>query len=179
MTETTVDIKIESSSSNILSNDPLAALVQRNFDEVGGFTYTEKEKEFALALQKSLPPGGAAKLDTAQAVEPAAVASANTPSASTDAGDVSWNVPTIGFVAATFVPGVVPHTWQAAASAGMSIGQDGMLVASKVLASTAVDLFNNPQLVEAAKADFEKKITGRSYTSAIPANEKPDLNYRN
>jgi aminobenzoyl-glutamate utilization protein B len=95
-------------------------------------------------LQRSLPPGGAISLDTTQTIESLAVASASAPSASTDVGDVSWNVPTIGFLAATFVPGVVPHTWQAAASAGMSIGQDGMLVASRALAITAVNLFTDP-----------------------------------
>ena len=178
MTETTVDIQIESSSSNILPNDPLASLAQKNLEEVGGFTYTEQEKEFALALQKTLPPEGALSLDATQEVESLAKATANSPSASTDVGDVSWNVPTIGFLAASFVPGVVPHTWQAAASAGMSIGQDGMLVASRALALTAVDLFTDPSLVQAAKADFQKKLIGKTYESAIPADQLPQLNYR-
>ena len=113
MTETTVDIKIESSSSNILPNVPLAALAQKNLEEVGGFTYTETQKEFALSLQKTLPPGGALSLDLTKEVESLSDATAHSPSASTDVGDVSWNVPTIGFLAAAFVPGVVPHTWQA------------------------------------------------------------------
>lgn len=178
MTETTVDIKIETSSSNILANDALAVAAQKNLEEVGGFTYTEKEKEFALTLQKTLPPGGAISLDATQTVVPLALSSANAPSASTDVGDVSWNVPTIGFLAATFVPGVVPHTWQAAASAGMSIGQDGMMVASRALAITTVDLLTDPQLVQAAKTDYQKKIAGKTYESAIPANQKPNIDYR-
>jgi aminobenzoyl-glutamate utilization protein B len=175
MTETTVDIKIESSSSNILANNALAAIAQKNLEEVGGFTYTDKQKEFALALQKSLPPGGALSLDMTKSVVPLPQSEATPLSASTD---VSWSVPTIGFLAATFVPGVVPHTWQAAATAGMSIGQDGMMVASRALAITAVDLFTDPALVQAAKADFQKKLTGKSYESAIPLNQKPEINYR-
>jgi aminobenzoyl-glutamate utilization protein B len=178
MTDTTVDIKIESSSSNILANDALAPLAQRNLDEVGGFTYTEAEKTFALDLQKSLPPGGALDVASTKSIVPLAVSEATPTSASTDVGDVSWNVPTIGFVAATFVPGVVPHTWQAAATAGMSIGQDGMMVASRALALTAIDLFTDPKLVQAAKADFEKKMAGKSYVSSIPADQKPNPNYR-
>jgi len=178
MTETTVDVSIEASSSNILPNRPLAQLAQKALEEAGGFTYNPQEKEFALALQKSLPPGGALPLDTTQAIVPLATADANAPSASTDVGDVSWNVPTIGFLAATFVPGVVAHTWQAAASAGMSIGQDGMLVASRALALTAVDLFTDPALVAAAKSDFQQQLTGKTYASAIPAGEMPPLDYR-
>ena len=102
----------------------------------------------------------------------------NQPAASTDVGDVSWNVPTIGFVAATFVPGVVPHTWQAAACAGMSIGQKGMLVAARSLAVTGADLFASPQLIAAAKDDFARKMAGKTYKSEIPAGQKPPLDYR-
>src|SRR6202021_1613417 len=89
----------------------------------------------------------------------------NEPDASTDVGDVSWNVPTIGFSAATFVPGVVPHTWQAAATAGMSIGQKGMIVAARALAITGADLFSNPQLVLDAKSDFRRQLEGKKYES--------------
>jgi aminobenzoyl-glutamate utilization protein B len=87
-------------------------------------------------------------------------------------------VPTIGFTTATFVPGVAAHTWQAAASAGMSIGQDGMVIASKALALTAIDLFANPELVLSAKADFDRKLAGKTYKSPIPMGQKPLINYR-
>jgi aminobenzoyl-glutamate utilization protein B len=103
----------------------------------------------------------------------------NAAAASTDVGDVSWNVPTIGFETATFVPGVVAHTWQAAASAGMSIGQKGMIVAAKALALTGADLFADHQLVLDAKSDFERQLQGKTYLSAIPAGQTPPLNYRN
>ena len=77
-----------------------------------------------------------------------------------------------------FVPGVSAHTWQATASTGMSIGQDGMVIASKALALTAIDLFNHPDLIQAAKADFDRKLAGKTYESAIPAGQKPLLDYR-
>ena len=93
-------------------------------------------------------------------------------------GDVSWNVPTIGFLTATFVPGVGAHTWQAAASAGTSIGQKGMIVAAKALAVTAADLFSNRQLISDAKTDFQRQIQGKPYKSVIPAGQTPPLRYR-
>jgi aminobenzoyl-glutamate utilization protein B len=102
----------------------------------------------------------------------------NAPSASTDVGDISWEVPTIGYTSATFVPGVAAHTWQAAASAGMSIGQDGMLVSARSLALLGADLFSRPDVVAAAKADLAAQLKTKSYTSAIPAGQKPPLNYR-
>ncbi len=134
--------------------------------------------EFALALQKTLPPGGALNLNQTNIIQPLRPFDPNAPSASTDVGDVSWNVPTIGFGTATFVPGVAAHTWQAAASAGTTIGQDGMVIASKALALTAIDLFLTPSLVTAAQADFHKQLEGKTYESAIPLTQKPLIGYR-
>ena len=96
-------------------------------------------------------------------------------SASTDVGDVSWNVPTINFNAATFVPGTAPHTWQSAACAGTSIGRKGMLVAARTLALSALELLDKPQEIEAAKADFAKRKAGRSWMTRIGADAKPPL----
>jgi aminobenzoyl-glutamate utilization protein B len=178
MTETTVDVKIVSSDANIIPNDALAKVAQKNLAELGGFRYTAEEKHFAEELQKSLPPGAAGDLDSTAVAGPLRVADPNAPSASTDVGDISWNVPTIGFAAATFVPGVAPHTWQATACAGMTIGQKGMLVAAKALAITGADLFSNPQLIQDAKDDFQRQLKGKTYQSAIPVGQKPPLNYR-
>jgi len=178
MTETTLDAKILGSDNNIVANDALAKLAQKHLEEVGGFRYTAEEKHFAEQLQKSLPPGGAGDPASTASVEPLRPFDPNQPAASTDVGDVSWNVPTISFTAATFVPGVVAHTWQAAACAGMSIGQNGMLVAAKALAITGADLFSNPQLIRDAKKDFAHQLAGKTYKSEIPSGQKPPLDYR-
>jgi aminobenzoyl-glutamate utilization protein B len=176
MTETTLDVREIGGDTNVLPNDVLAKAAQRNLEEVGGFHYTAEEKQFAEELQKSLPAGEGGKLDSTAAVLPLGVRAGQ---ASTDAGDVSWNVPTIGFRTATFVPGVVAHTWQAAASSGMSIGQKGMIVAAKALAATGADLFADRQLISDAKADFRKQMNGHTYESVIPEYQKPPLGYRN
>jgi aminobenzoyl-glutamate utilization protein B len=97
---------------------------------------------------------------------------------STDVGDVSWVVPTIGLGAATWVPGTSAHSWQAVAAGGTSIGKKGMMVAAKTLASTAMDLFKNPKLIEDATAEFKKR-TGETFKyKALLGDRKPALNYR-
>jgi aminobenzoyl-glutamate utilization protein B len=178
MTETTVETKIDSTDANIISNDALARVAQKDLEEVGGYKYTPEEVHFAENLQKSLPPEFAGNLESTASVMPLRPIDPNAPSASTDVGDVSWNVPTIGFGAATFVPGVAAHSWQATACAGMSIGQRGMVIAAKAIALTAEDLFADPKLVEAAKADFAKQMVGKTYTSQIPMDQKAPLDYR-
>jgi aminobenzoyl-glutamate utilization protein B len=178
MTGTTVDVKIINADSNIIGNGPLAADAQKNLEEVGGYTMTAEQKEFSLKLQKTLGIETVPSLDQTSIIPPLAPTDPSAPSGSTDVGDISWTVPTMGFMTAAFVPGVAAHTWQAAASTGMSIGQDGMMIASKALALTAVDLFTTPQLIQAAKTDFAKQLAGKTYLSAIPNGQKPPLDYR-
>jgi aminobenzoyl-glutamate utilization protein B len=99
-------------------------------------------------------------------------------SASTDVGDVSWNVPTAQLVTATYVPGTPGHSWQSTACSGMSIGRKGMMVAAKTLALTAMDLFTDPGQVQAARASFIKRRGSLEYRSRIPADHQPPLNFR-
>lgn len=178
MTDTRLETKIIGGDANILGNDVLAKVAQRNLEQVGGLRYTQQERQFALDLQKTLPPEGVRPLETSAKVEPLTPFDPNAPAASTDVGDVSWNVPTIGFNTATFVPGVAAHTWQAAASAGMSIGQRGMVVAAKAMALTGADLLASPQLVTDARNEFERQLQGKKYRSFIPEGQKPPLDYR-
>jgi aminobenzoyl-glutamate utilization protein B len=177
MTETTLEIRELIGDSNVLPNDALARLAQRNLEEVGGFRYTAEERQFAQELQKSAEVAG--DLESTAVIQPLRRPDPNDPSASTDVGDVSWNVPTIGFRTATSVPGVGNHTWAAAASAGMSIGQKGMIVAAKALAITGADLFSDRQSVLDARADFQRQLNGSTYRSVIPVGQKPPLDYRN
>src|SRR5260370_44418 len=132
-------------------NSPLS---QEHAEELGGHKLSPKETNFALELHKSLPEGGAGSLDLTQVIQPLRPIDPNAPSASTDVGDVSWTVPTIGFVAATFVPGVAPHTWQATATAGLTIGQNRMLLAPKALAITASAPLPDPNFVTSCHDTF-------------------------
>jgi aminobenzoyl-glutamate utilization protein B len=178
MTETTVDFKVISSDANVLPNAPLAALAQKELEEVGGFTYTPEQKQFAEELQKTLPPTAAGHLDQTSLIMPLVLPDPNRPSASTDVGDISWFVPTIGFTSATFVPGSSAHTWQAAAAAGMSIGQGAMLISAKSIALLGADLYAHPEVIAAAKADLQSQLKTMTYKTAIPEGQKPPLRYR-
>lgn len=178
MTETTVDVNIVSSDANIVPNTPLATLAQKELEEVGGFTYSAEEAKYATELQKSLPASASGNLEQTARIVPLKPYDPNAGGASTDVGDVSWEIPTIGFTSATFVPGVAAHTWQATATTGMSIGQEGMLISAKSLALLGADLYAHPEVIVAAKADFAQFKKTHSYTSQIPAGQKPPINYR-
>ena len=172
--ETRMETEFIDSSYNILPNDALAALVDKNIRMVGGVTYTKEEQAFAETIRKTLPDRSRA-IGSQERIESPAEGNG---SASTDAGDVSWTLPMAAMGAATFVPGVPSHSWQSAACAGTSIGRKGMVVAAKTLVLTAVDLYTDPKQIEAAKASFEKRRAGYEYRSRVPADHKPPLNYR-
>jgi aminobenzoyl-glutamate utilization protein B len=173
-TETKFALEIVNSSYTILPNDSLAKLLDKNLREVGGVNYTSDETAFAEELRKSLP-GEISPLDHAMTILKPEDGVSN---GSTDVGDVSWVVPTGGFGTATFVPGSPGHSWQSTASSGHSIGRKGMVNAAKVLALSAMDLFNDAKLITDAKANFEKRRGAKTYQSRLPASQKPPLTYR-
>jgi aminobenzoyl-glutamate utilization protein B len=159
--------------ANVLPNDALAEVLGRAMQKAGGYEYTPNEKAFAVDLQKTLVGAvhspGPEKVNTEM--------TEGSGSASTDAGDVSWVVPTAQFTAATFVPGVSPHSWQAAACAGTSIARKGMVVAARTLAVAGLELFQNPAELKAARDAYEKRLAGRKWTTRIPADGKPPYDY--
>jgi aminobenzoyl-glutamate utilization protein B len=159
--------------ANVLPNDILAEVLGRAMRKAGGYELTPDERQFTEAIQKTLgapvrgPGPEKVQVDKSEGISPA----------STDVGDVSWVVPTAQFTAATMAPGVALHTWQAAACAGSSIGRKGMVVAARTLALAGVELFEQPAEVQAAKAAFGKRLAGRHWTTRIPADGKPPLDY--
>jgi aminobenzoyl-glutamate utilization protein B len=174
-TETRMEMELIDSNYNVLPNDALTSLVDRNLHLVGGVTYTREEEAFAERIRKTLPAEGARPLGSQEGIMAPLDGYF---SASSDVGDVSWVVPTAALDTATWVPGIPAHSWQSTACSGMSIGRKGMVVAAKTLALTAMDLFTDPAELKAARASFEKRRAGHEYQSRLPADHKPPLNYR-
>ncbi|MCG3145338.1 MAG: p-aminobenzoyl-glutamate hydrolase subunit B [Gammaproteobacteria bacterium] len=174
-TETRMEMELVASVYNELPNEPLAKLVDKNLRRVGGVKYTTEEQAFAEKLRQTFPLDGALPLGSQEHTQQM---ESGVSSGSTDVSDVSWIVPTTEFRAATYVPGTPGHSWQSAACSGYSIGRKGMVVAAKTLALSAVDLMQDAKLIEAARADFNKRRAGHEYRSRIPINQKPPLNYR-
>ncbi|HEX4947852.1 MAG TPA: amidohydrolase [Blastocatellia bacterium] len=174
-TETRMEMQLVNSVYNLLPNDALTMLLDKNLRRVGGMKYTAEEQAFAEKLRQTFQPEGALPLGSEEQVMPV---EADLGSGSTDVADVSWTVPTAQFTTATYVPGTPGHSWQSTACAGSSIGRKGMLIAAKTLALSALDLMTDPKQIAAARASFDKRRAGHEYKSRIPASQKPPLNYR-
>ena len=93
--------------------------------------------------------------------------------ASTDYGNVSWNVPSICFSCTCFAAGTALHSWPAVAQGKSSIAHKGMHNAAAVMALSAVKIFEDPALVAKAKEDFITAKGEETYTCILPDNVKP------
>ncbi|MCR8634330.1 hypothetical protein [Paenibacillus radicis (ex Xue et al. 2023)] len=92
---------------------------------------------------------------------------------STDVGDVSWLVPTGQVYVMTCAFRTMPHSWQMVAQGESSIAHKGLLLAGKVMASSAIEAMLNPEIIEKAKAEHKERLEGEVYQSLIPLGTKP------
>lgn len=174
-TGTTYDYEMIGGTHDLLPNITLQKIMYDNLKGIGGITYNQQEKEFANEMAESL---GREEIDFNAAKKIQEFKTESRAYASTDVGDVSYAVPTAGIYTATWVPGSAGHSWQAVAAGGTSIGEKGMMVAAKTMSLTAMNLFEDTNLIKEAKKEFLKR-RGK-YFEYIPllGNREPALDYR-
>jgi aminobenzoyl-glutamate utilization protein B len=163
MTGTKYETKLISGIYEILVNRTGAEIMQENLETLGEISYTDEEITYANAILKEAGKpqlGINGKVTPIQETLPAQ-------GGSTDVGDVSQVVPTIRMSATVAADGGPWHSWAVVACTGMSIGHKGMIYAAKALSMTMADLYKNPKLVEAVKADYKKNKTSEPYKPRI------------
>ena len=175
-TGTTVEYEIIGGTHDLLINKSLAEVMQKNLEKTGGVVYTAEEIEFGKKIQATFTTPSEDSINSAAIIKPLKVES-DAGGGSTDVGDVSYALPTVGLRAATWVPGTSAHSWQAVAAGGTEIGTKGMIVAAKTMTLTAIDLYLHPELIQKANEEF-KKAKGNYEYKALLGDRKPALNYR-
>jgi aminobenzoyl-glutamate utilization protein B len=167
-----VDYKITLVSGiyEVLVNRTGGDLITKNLGLLGPMSYTPEEVSFAKKIQEST---GKPQVGLHTKVEPLEDTDPNAGGGSTDVGDVSWVVPTIRLSVATAPIGTPWHSWAVVACGGMSIGHKGMLHASKTLAMTMTDLFDDPKKLEAVKAEYKQTRGDAPYKGMIPDGPPP------
>lgn len=183
MTETSVKVQITAGYSNILTNNALQDVMYENMRRVGPPAFDEADYEFAKELRRialtdenvlasvaardislkdkilhdSLLPLGTDQFDLG----------------STDVGDVSWIVPTAQCYTACFAIGTPFHAWQLVTQGNLPAAHKGMILAAKVMASSAADCIRNPEIITRAKAELKQQTGGRPYLCPIPLDVTP------
>ncbi|MEM7485193.1 MAG: amidohydrolase [Bacteroidota bacterium] len=161
-----VDYKISLVSGiyETLVNRSGGEIMQKNLELLGPIMYTEEETVFGKAIQKAT---GKPEIGMDSEIKPLRETEENPGGGSTDVGDVSWNVPNIN-LGVTVAPKDTPwHSWAVVACGAMSIGHKGMIYASKAMAMTMTDLFENPKLVEKVKEEYKTRKGDEKYEAMI------------
>ncbi|MEM7220240.1 MAG: amidohydrolase [Pseudomonadota bacterium] len=173
-TGTTMTFEVMHGNYPVLPNEALARMVHSKMTAIGGYEYDAAELDFARRIYATLlQPGG--RIGGQRTVQPFAIGHSM---GSTDVGDVSWLVPTVGFSTATWVPGTAAHSWQAVAAGGMSIGHKGTLMAAKVLAAAGKELYANQRLRREARAELLRRRGADFEYAALLGDREPPLDYR-
>lgn len=192
MTDTAFDRVFIDGTAELVPNFVLEALLYRNFQEAELPQYTDQERSLAREIKRtctdsSLPGIGPRFDEEARALVQERTAGGTAPlnefllplvhstgfvPGSSDVGDVSWQTPTAQIHAAAFVSGAPGHSWQNVSTGGSSIGDKALLLAGRVLACAAIELYEDPALLQAARAEFEKRTAG-GYVCPIEPGAKP------
>ncbi|MGH4137850.1 hypothetical protein [Clostridium sp.] len=194
MTETTCEVVFDRACSNIVTNSVLEKLMYEKLVEIGPVKTTKEDVNFAKEIRTTLNENerkdcfkliaaacgkegravidNLADKDIADIILPYVSSSLVLPG-STDVGDVSWIIPTVQITTACFALGTPEHSWQMVSQGKSNLCHNSMLQAGKVMALTAIELYNNPELIEKAKLELKDKLAGEKYVCPIPPEVKP------
>lgn len=183
MTETSVKVQITAGYSNILTNNALQDVMYENMRRVGPPAFDEADYEFAKELRRIaltdedvLASVEARDISLKDKILHDSLLPLGTDAfemGSTDVGDVSWIVPTAQCYTACFAIGTPFHAWQLVTQGNLPAAHKGMILAAKVMATSAADCIRNPEIITRAKAELKQQTGGRPYLCPIPLDVTP------
>jgi aminobenzoyl-glutamate utilization protein B len=171
MTDTTVEIDVQSAVWPVRSNRTLADLVQMQYEEVGPPDWSSEEDCLArdLQLRTGANVEGLSR-DVFRMTGPAVQKGF-----SNDAGDISWKVPMAKFYFPANIPNINFHHWAAGVALATSVAHKGAVAGAKVLSASLIEIFCNPEIVGEAKRVFQDEKAGVKWFSMLPADQRPPL----
>jgi len=175
-TGTSSKINYNGSYHEMLVNLTGSKVMQRNLEMIGSITYRDEEAAFAKRIQKETNIEEKGMICEIKELEDH---TKDPEGGSTDVAEVSWITPTL-HLSTTCAPYGIPwHSWAVVSSSKHSIGYKGMFLAAKVMATTALDLFLDKEILTKMKKEFKDKLMGYTYKSGIPQDQKPPVRVKN
>jgi aminobenzoyl-glutamate utilization protein B len=187
MTGATVDYKVLHGCYDVIPNRVMSDLLWENLQTLALPSYTPEELEFCRKLSDTMTRDQkrntllmlGVDAESAETLLPQAIHDGKgywgrgwTIPASTDVGDVSHLTPLAQVYTAAYPIGIGSHTWQATAASGSSVGMKGMIYAAEIFGCACFDLMSRKDLLSAARTEWEKAVSGETYTAAEDLLEK-------
>ncbi|WCK04191.1 M20 family metallopeptidase [Agrobacterium tumefaciens] len=192
MTETEVEIVVDTASTNLLPNITLETAMHENMVALGPIAFDETDLAFAKRIQDTFTEEAIKSSIRLYQIKGDVFSNrkidGSTPlhlglrdfegqshfrAGSTDVGDVSWITPTAQCWTPAWAIGTNPHTWQVVAQGKSPAAHKAMAHAAKTLASTGLALMTSPELLANAKREWQEKTEGSKYVCPIPADIMP------
>jgi aminobenzoyl-glutamate utilization protein B len=171
-TQTTHKVTLTTGVHSYLLNRPLTELLDRNLHAAGAPEWTEAEQEFAREIQRQTakPEEG-----LFVGIKPMPEDEIPAQGGSTDAAEVSRIVPTAKFRVASSPVDAPWHAWPVVSCSGNMIGHKALITAARTLGGATVELLVSPDIIEAAREEYDRKMAGSVYQSPIPPDQKPPI----
>ncbi|GAA5007371.1 amidohydrolase [Actinopolymorpha pittospori] len=171
--QTTMRYRITAACWNRLPSRSAAELLHENMVQIGPPVFTDDDQKLAKQIQRSLglpEVGQATTISDLRAPERMFLGGG-----STDVADISWQVPTVSLGTAVSPIGCKSHNWAVAASASAPMGHSALLMASRYLAATALDLLTQPERLAELKEEFAERTKGVQWQTSLPKNFEPPM----
>lgn len=180
MTGTRMEMEIDKACSDTVPNTALEMRMFENLSNLGAPAFDAQDRAFAEEIRRTLSEEdiadsihavGAPEEVGAQPLHEGVLhfdGNSRPGNGSTDVGDVSQIVPTVQCWGATWAVGTPFHTWQAVAQGKSPGAHKGMVQAAKAMAATALDMFQDAELLARAKAELKQRTGGKPYACPIP-----------
>ncbi|MBQ7768887.1 MAG: amidohydrolase [Oscillospiraceae bacterium] len=172
MTGTRESHKFIKACSNIVPNTAIQQMLQEKMEAIPAPQPTEEQIAYAREITATLGISPKADMEHPLWWEIGAYSAEGQSFGSTDVGDTSWVCPTAQIYTTCVARGTPGHSWQWTAQCKTDFARDMTIYAAKVLAAGAVELMENPELLEKAKAEHKTRV-GEGYVPPIPKDVKP------
>lgn len=173
MTETTVKKGTKRCMANLVLNETLSLVMQKNLESIPIEKPSKEDEDFAREIMKTFVDAQNADYAHPIHYEPSPLRDVTMGRASTDVGDVSWICPTVQMFGATWAYGTPNHSWQVTAQGKWDYGQKEIRYVGKVLAKTAVDVFEHPEILEKAWAEHRENVGPNGYQCGLSKEDLP------
>ena len=171
-TETAVTKELITMIHEKIPNETISRTMLRNFEYVGTPVFSEEDQKTAVQIQHE---HGVPVIPMGRELAPFAC----TKMPVNDSSEYSWFAPMDTAMEELVPDGLGWHNWVVTKFAGGNAGRVTASLAAKLLACTAVELAENPPLLQQAKDELKTRLNGRVYQplfdeSILPAT---DANY--
>lgn len=176
MTDTQVEIKFLKGTSNTVLIPALDEIMYKNMCEIPNPVECADDIAFAREIVKTQKSADRISENVFDLKPRPWNKTGNIPIPGlSDVGDVSWICPVSQCGTSTWPAGTAAHSWQAVACGKSDFAHKGTLYAGQIIAATAIDVCNNPEIIETAWKQLKEKTGNHPYHCPIPPEITPEI----